>query len=286
MQYALVTGQRRAPFAGGRGVCPQCGSATLAKCGPRVLHHWAHWRSQNCDPWWENETPWHREWKSRFPEDCREVSRIAPDGEIHRADVLTPTGIVIEFQHSTMTDAERRSREVFYDNLVWVIDGRSFRERFDIYHLLPDPTSPIAKDLIWSKASRRMQGAARGLFFRRSDGTGAGPMAGRIYGISDIEEAVTLAYRGHHQYDWVRPHQAWLEASCPVYIDFGDENLVRLEVYDESELRCIRYVSKRGFVNDVMTETEARGVGSRNGRMPVLANDSRRPEDLGGEPIS
>ncbi|WP_287302509.1 hypothetical protein [Mesorhizobium sp.] len=42
----------------------------------------------------------------------REISHIAPDGEIHRADIKTPSGIVIEVQHSAMT-AERLSREAF-----------------------------------------------------------------------------------------------------------------------------------------------------------------------------
>jgi competence protein CoiA len=43
-----------------------------------------------------------------------------------------------------MTDAERFSREDFYRNLLWVIDGRGFRANFDIYHLLPAPESVIA----------------------------------------------------------------------------------------------------------------------------------------------
>lgn len=107
-------------FPGGRGNCPVCGAETIAKCGPRIMHHWAHHRIRDCDPWWENETAWHREWKNKFPLECREVSHVAEDGEIHRADIKTPTGIVIEIQHSSMTDAERISREEFYQNLVWV----------------------------------------------------------------------------------------------------------------------------------------------------------------------
>jgi competence protein CoiA len=116
MQIAIVDDKRTEAFPGGRGVCPICDSKTIAKCGPRVMHHWAHYRVKDCDPWWENETQWHRDWKNRFPVDCREVSHIAKDGEIHRADIKTPTGIVIEIQHSSMTDAERIFREEFYQN--------------------------------------------------------------------------------------------------------------------------------------------------------------------------
>jgi competence protein CoiA len=140
LQYAMVDNERREALPSGRGFRDLCNAPT-AKCGPRVIHHWAHARLKSCDPWWENETAWHHEWKSIFPKECRERCYTAPDGEIHRADIVTPAGVVIEVQHSAMTDAERLSRELFYKNLVWVIDGRSFKSNFDCYHLLPNPAS-------------------------------------------------------------------------------------------------------------------------------------------------
>lgn len=272
MQYAIVDRTRSEAIAGARGLCPTCGAAMIAKCGPRILHHWAHAGRRDCDPWWENETEWHRAWKSLFPPECREISHVAADGEIHRADIKTPTGIAIEIQHSAMTDAERQSREAFYGNLVWVIDGRGFRDNFDIYHLLPNPASEVAQDLVWVKASRPMQGAARGIFFRLSEGrsdfpgeeiTKATLRGGFYHLIHEIEAEVHRTYRGHHQYDWVRPRRTWLDAACPVYIDFGDDRLVRLETYDESGLRCIRLVPKRKFVHDLMVETDARSIATR-----------------------
>lgn len=224
MQYALVDDERKEAFPGGTGSCPTCAAAMVAKCGPRVIHHWAHCGRRNCDPWWENETEWHREWKNRFPEDCREISHTAPDGEIHRADIKTPTGIYIEVQHSSMTDAERESREAFYQNLVWVIDGTPFRKNFDIYHMLPDPASELARDLVWAKAARHMAGANCGIFFRVSANqehypgvTKATLRGGLNESLEQIRPAVEASYRGHHQYDWVRPRQTWLDAKCPVY---------------------------------------------------------------------
>jgi hypothetical protein len=41
----------------------------------------------------------------------------------------------------------------------------------------------------------------------------------RLHGIREIEAELDEAYRGHHQYDWVRPRRTWLDATCPVYID-------------------------------------------------------------------
>lgn len=263
---------RHEAFPGGRGICPTCGAEMVAKCGPRILHHWAHATRRNCDPWWENETDWHRSWKNLFPEDCREISHTAADGEIHRADIKTPTGIVIEVQHSAMSDAERHSREEFYGNLVWIIDGRGFRDNFDIFHILPDPNSDIAADIVWAKGTRQMKGAADGIFFRLSEArrdypereiTKASPRFGLMHGMGDIRAEVEQAYRGHHQYDWIRPRRTWLEATCPVYIDFGEDSLVKLEVYDESGLPCVRYVSKKKFVHDAMTETTASSIATR-----------------------
>jgi competence protein CoiA len=270
MQLALVNDERVEAFSGGRGSCPVCGSDVIAKCGPRVLHHWAHHRPKDCDPWWENETQWHRDWKNLFPTTCREISHTAPDGEIHRADIKTATGIIIEVQHSSMTDAERTSREQFYGNLVWIIDGRGFQNNFDIYHGLPDPKSEIAQDLVWAKAKRHMNGSNGGMFFRLSEAreelptiTKAEVRSGWIHGIHEIQADVDAAYNGYHQYDWVRPRKTWLDAACPVYIDFGGDKLVKLDTYDESGLKCIRYVAKRKFVHDAMVELNAIDIATR-----------------------
>lgn len=278
MQLALVDGVRTEAFPRGRGQCPTCGAALIAKCGPRIIHHWAHAGRKDCDPWWENETEWHRQWKNHFPPECREVHHVAPDGEIHRADVKTPTGIYIEFQHSAMTDAERSARERFYGNLVWVIDGGGFKQNFDIYHLLPTPESDIAQDIVWSKAQRHMNGANAGLFFRWSEFLLEHPAAkksdvrfGYIHGMHEIEHEVNAAYRGHHQYDWVRPRGVWLDAAAPVYIDFGGDELIRLETYDASGLRCIRRVAKRKFLHDVMVETRTADIATRLYLLPDQA---------------
>lgn len=277
MQFASVNGVRTEAFPSGRGQCRTCGATLIAKCGPRIVHHWAHAGGRDCDPWWENETDWHREWKNQFPPECREIHHVAPDGEVHRADIKTQTGIYIEVQHSAMTDAERMARENFYGNLVWVIDGRGFRDNFDIYHLLPAPESEIAQDLVWSKAKRHMHGANRGVFFRWSEYLQEHPGAskaevtsGWIHGIEDIEDQVNQAYRGHHQYDWVKPRRVWLDAAAPVYIDFGDDHLVRLETYDASGLLCIKLVARPKFLHDVMVEARNTDIATRFYPLPMV----------------
>ncbi|MGO7542386.1 competence protein CoiA [Rhizobium ruizarguesonis] len=272
VQFALVENQRSEARPGLKGVCATCGGATHSKCGPRIMHHWAHASRRECDPWWENETEWHREWKNLFPAECREQTRIAPDGEIHRADIITPTGIVIEIQHSAMTDGERQSREAFYQNLVWIVDGRGFRRQFDLHHHLPDPDNEEAKDLVWYKAARGMHGATGGVFWRRSENPDheSGGLV-EIHGAHKVDHLMAT-YRGHQQYSWVKPRKTWLDAECPVYIDFGDEWLLQLQQYGFNRLECVYRVSKKKFLHDALIETQARHIATRFYPIPIGAS--------------
>ena len=123
MKYALVCGKKTEATKGARGICPFCGSEMEARCGEIRINYWAHKRKSECDLWWENETEWHRSWKGHFPDDWQEVIHKADDGEKHIADVKTKQGYILEFQHSPIKPEERRSRDAFYPNLVWVVDG-------------------------------------------------------------------------------------------------------------------------------------------------------------------
>lgn len=123
MKCALVNGQRQEALPNLSGECPACFHAMVAKCGEVRIWHWAHKGHRRCDPWWENETEWHRAWKNQFPADWQEIVHPTEEGERHIADVKTHDGWVIEFQHSNIRPDERRSREAFYQSLIWVVDG-------------------------------------------------------------------------------------------------------------------------------------------------------------------
>jgi competence protein CoiA len=124
MKFALISNIRTEATKGAKGTCPRCESELIAKCGSLKMHHWAHKAIRNCDPWWENETEWHRQWKSNFPESWQEViMHDEQTGEKHVADVRTNHGLTIEFQHSAIKPQERIERERFYKNIVWIVDG-------------------------------------------------------------------------------------------------------------------------------------------------------------------
>lgn len=130
MKYALVNGVRQEAEPKLRGTCPNCDRNMVAKCGEERIWHWSHLTKLECDHWWETETEWHRAWKALFPKEWQEVIQVAADGERHIADVKNDAGWVIELQNSPISPEERRSRENFYETMVWVVNG--MRNKSDV----------------------------------------------------------------------------------------------------------------------------------------------------------
>lgn len=124
MRFALINDELFEANPGLGGQCPGCSQAVTAVCGEQRIWHWRHRTKKTCDRWWEPETEWHRAWKSKFPAEWQE--KFLPDaltGEKHIADIRTAHGLVVEFQHSHIDPQERGTREAFYKNMVWVVDG-------------------------------------------------------------------------------------------------------------------------------------------------------------------
>ena len=111
------TGEKIGATPGGVGFCPICHEGLRAKCGNTNAHHWAHIAREDCDPWAEPDTAWHLNWQESVPLERREVV-IGP----HRADMVTPTGTVVELQNSSISTEEIREREQFYGDMVWIFN--------------------------------------------------------------------------------------------------------------------------------------------------------------------
>ena len=142
MKFAEVDGLRRKASPRLSGKCFVCGGPTIARCGRIRTSHWAHRSLFDCDHWWEPETEWHRDWKNRFPEHWQEIIQTAADGEKHVADVKTASGLVMEFQHSSIKPNERESREQFHGNMVWVVNG--CRRAKDVSQFQASLSEPIS----------------------------------------------------------------------------------------------------------------------------------------------
>lgn len=131
MRFALVNNNRIEAQPQLQGLCSCCSQPVIAKCGTKKIWHWAHKSKISCDNWWEPETEWHRTWKNNYSTDWQETILLnEKNGEKHIADVLTTDNLTIEFQHSHITPQERISREQFYKNMVWVVDGTRLKRDY------------------------------------------------------------------------------------------------------------------------------------------------------------
>lgn len=150
MKFAIVDHVSVQAQPGLKGICPGCGGTVLAKCGTERLHHWAHQTIKACDIWYEPETEWHRAWKNNFPSEWQEIFLPDPQtGEKHMADVRTSHGVVLEFQHSNIDPKERISREDFYRNMVWVVDGTRLKRDFPRFVKARKDLRVLAHGIFW-----------------------------------------------------------------------------------------------------------------------------------------
>jgi len=167
------------------------------------------------------ETPWHKDWKHAFPSTFREVS-FTDDlaGQLHRADVHTPCGTTLEFQNSPISIDELSSREAFYPNLIWILNGKKFKG-FRILKALPDVDDPKLSayefchtdhlSMIRKSDLLNGRGNPKPLNFRHP-------------------ELRTLALTSHYySFCWKHPHRVWYQAKCPIIIDLGGHFLYQLK---------------------------------------------------------
>jgi competence CoiA-like predicted nuclease len=136
-------------FSGQKTKCPLCGGILIGKCGDIYTWHWQHTNNRECDPWKEHETQWHRNWKSRFPEEQREII-IINENEKHIADVRTSKGMVIEFQNSSISTDTIRIREQFYDNIIWIINAGSFSHNINKFSAVKSKLRQFENDSTYS----------------------------------------------------------------------------------------------------------------------------------------
>ncbi len=200
MLWALQNNQRTRAEPGAHASCPCCHGAVIPKCGSILTWHWAHKSLVECDLWWEPESQWHLNWKNQFPAECQEIVMAN-----HRADVKTPKGI-IEFQASSISPQAIEEREIFYDQMVWILRGSDFEDNFDIRE-----SSRYAK--------RYCLGC--GLKF-------GWPMREDRIALSkhcpdcgdDRSERIPEPIRPYWTFRWKHPRKSWYIATRPIGIDF------------------------------------------------------------------
>ena len=205
----------------------------IAKCGNFVRWHWAHKARERCDPWHENETDWHRDWKSHFPEDWREVAHTdATSGEHHFADIKTEYGLVIEFQHSPIKAEELESREAFYENMIWVVDGNRTLDGVSFHGGVsaePFELSPVTYAFeFWGRGRllERWQHASAPVFFD--------------FGHSELWRVASYDPDRHFGVAYWIPHWSFVE-QC-----FTRAKIQLVEVGEEDAWRLSRWLVRQG----------------------------------------
>lgn len=193
-------------------MCQYCGSTMISKCGPLTQWHWAHKTRVQCDHWWEPETAWHRKWKNQFPKSWREKVRFNNSGEKHIADLWINQKRVVEFQHSYLRQADLESREEFYDDMVWIVDGLRY------------------------KAGDRRNKPDAGIF--------------EINLCRKIRE-IPLTYT-FNWISRCKLFERWILAKKPVFMDFGGNNLWRLVDFRPStQMGIVGPIGRQYLIQDL-----------------------------------
>ena len=106
----------------------------IAKCGPIVIHHWAHYGADPCHAY-APETEWHRRWKARMHDAGARIEVICrANGRCHIADVVSPAGRILELAGTYHTADAIRDRERFYGpKLFWLYNTAPFWDRIEFW---------------------------------------------------------------------------------------------------------------------------------------------------------
>lgn len=142
--------------------CPACGESMVQKRGNINAHHFAHKSKKCCDPWYTGKlSAWHEKMQSFFRANLRErVIWNIEHNEFHIADIALNSEngkIVIEFQHSEITQREFISRTRFYMccgyTVIWVFDFCQCKNPKTVYIDREDTTQGVTH-LVWPGRDR------------------------------------------------------------------------------------------------------------------------------------
>lgn len=170
---------------------------------------------------YRKETAWHRDWKLAFPPAFREIAFYdAANNNMHRADVYTPSGYTIEFQNSPITLAELTSREAFYPNLIWVLNGKKFKG-FKILKHLPDVDDPKLKDYEFCHSDH--------LSMVRKIDVEQGNLFPKTLNFYHNELKGVKITSNLYSFCWKQPHSVWYSATAKIIVDLGGHFLYELK---------------------------------------------------------
>jgi hypothetical protein len=191
---------------------------------------------------YRKESTWHRNWKMAFPEQYREKVFVdQATGEMHRADIFTPCGVTLEFQHSPITAVEILSREAFYPNLVWILNGEKLKG-FRLLKHLPDVDDPKLAGYEFCHSDH--------LAVVSKADTDTGKLKPRIISFFHPELRGIKMSSQYYSFGWKNPHTAWFSARCRMVVDMGGHFLyeIKRRKQNNGDYAYLKMLSRKAFV--------------------------------------
>ncbi|MFC4210880.1 competence protein [Pedobacter lithocola] len=191
---------------------------------------------------YHKESLWHRNWKKAFPESYREKSFYCnKTGELHRADVFTPCLTAIEFQNSPISLAEMQSREAFYPNLIWILNGKKFKG-FRILKNLPNPNDSKLVDYEFCNTDH--------LSMVRKAEVIDGIIKPKVLNFYHKEIKGVAITSNFYHFCWKQPHAVWYAAKAPIYVDLGGHFLYKMLIRRQlsGNFPYLEMISRKPFI--------------------------------------
>ena len=196
MLFALVNGEKFEAMPKTEGKCPLCNEIFYSKCGDINIWHWAHYKDNSCDSWYEPESEWHRNWKMVFGRNNSEII-ISRDEARHIADIQTRENVIIELQNSPIPRPTIYQRESFYgERMIWIVNGKHFKHNFRVQQSFPGSYSRNEKNYE----------DRHGIFTKNTEG-------------------LAPHSKDDFRFIWDWPRKSWSGVQRNVFVDCGAENL-------------------------------------------------------------
>lgn len=260
MKFAILNNERIEAQPNLIAECPNCGNAVRSHCGEHMVHHWKHIKLSDCDDWYEPETEWHRNWKNHFKKDYQEVVKFDTDtNEKHIADVYNPEkDVVLEFQHSPIEIQEIKSREKFYNRMIWVIDLLSIKENLEfikseseIEYCLSKMRHNLPKDFKVKEDYQLNESQKQvGDFFNMLGLDSINTKESHY--ISELQKKYQkmCKKKGFSLMTWKYLHKRWNDSLKPKFIDLGDKYIYQLiEKVEIGNAYVVKQYEKQRFIN-------------------------------------
>lgn len=176
MKYAIVNNSKTAvdETEATTAHCPCCNSEMVARRGNIMVHHWAHKSLIECDSYFEPKTEWHVRMQNLLSgnDKTKQEVIIEKDNVKHIADIVNNKGVVIECQHSPISQETIVERETFYNDMIWLFDAETFCKNWEIVDTFNDKYNATMVKVVCKYYRGTLDVAKKPIYFNFADRDG------------------------------------------------------------------------------------------------------------------